>query len=409
MKIFRDHFWKTKYSIGVFLIKIIAGFSLSWIYTHQYSNRSEADIFRYFDDSRLLNDVFYENKIHFTQLMLGIEDKTDPVIIDYMKYSNGWRKQSLSYLYNNQIIDFNIFNDHHTVTRINALIHFISFGVYEVHMLIFCFIALIGLRLINQVADQFLFEFSIVRHFVLYLFPSILIWTSGIGKEAILVFGIGLLLRSIQLFSRKYELKHLLFSLIAALLIIKSKYFILVIIFPIIPLLFQFKKVSRLGSVFVFSIISISALLFSHEQLFTKQRENQVIVESYPKTTIVNPPNEFSADVLNNLESFGTALLNTFVQPLFLSSKSMMVNIAKVENISFLVLLILALSQFKSIRKDFLVLCVGTIIISSLMIGLSTLIVGNIHRYKVTSIIILSILIGQYFPFQYKVNLEGKW
>lgn len=408
MKLFRDHFWKTKYSIFVFVVKVFAGFSLSWIYTHQYTNRSEADVFRFYDDARLLNDVFYKNKIHFTQMMIGIEDKNDPVIQDYMKYSDGWRKQTQSYLDYRKIIDFNIFNDHHTITRINALLLFISYGVYEVHILIFCFIALIGLRLINQVADHFLFEFSIVRHFLIYLFPSVLLWTSGANKESLLVFGIGLLLSSIQKFSKKYDFKYVLYSLFAGIIIMKTKYFVLLILLPIIPLLFQFKKTKRLVPVFFLSIVSIAALLVLNSKLFTKQHENFEIVKSYPSTTIVSPPAEFNNNALNNLESFGQAVFNTYIQPLFLESESKMVTIAKVENVLFLILVILALSQIKSVRKDFLILCLGTIIISSILIGLSTIIVGNIHRYKLSALIVLLIFCGQYFPYQFKVNLETK-
>lgn len=408
MRLFRDYFWKTKYSIFIFVIKVIAGFSLSWIYTHQYPNRSEADIFRYFDDARLLNDVFYKDRIHFTQMMIGIEDNSDPFIQDYMKYSDGWRKQTQSYLEDRKIIDFNIFNDHHTITRINALLLFISFGVYEVHILFFCFIALIGLRLINQVADHFLFEFSLFRHFLIYLFPSVLIWTSGANKESLLVFGIGLLLSSIQKFSRKYDVKFILLSLLAGLIIIKSKYFVLLILLPIIPLLFQFKKTNRLVPVFMLSLVSIVVLLGLNSKLFTKQHENLVIVDSYPKTTIVSPPSEFNKDALNNLESFGQAIFNTYVQPLFLKSDSTMVSITKIENVIFLILFILALSKIKSMRKEVLVLCIGTILISSILIGLSTIIVGNIHRYKLSALIVLLICCGQYFPYQFKINLETK-
>lgn len=408
MKMFSDHFWKKKYSVVIFLVKIVAGFSLSWIYTNHYTTRSEADVFRYYDDARLLNNVFYEDKLHFCQMMIGVEDKNDPVIQDYMKYSDGWRKQTQEYLDDRKVIDFNVFNDHHTITKINAVLLFFSFGVYPVHMLFFAFLALIGLRLINQVADHFVFEFSLVRHLLLYLFPSVLIWTSGATKEALLVFGIGLMLRQIQLFSKKYELKHLVFALLGCLVIIKSKYFILLLLLPIIPLLFQFKKSSRTFAVLGLSSV-VAILLFSlNGKLFTKQHENVTILKTYPNTTIVSPVNELNKDLINNLESIGKAISNTYFQPILLSAKSMMVSIAKVENVLLIILIILALSQFKAMRKDLFILLLATILLSSILIGFSTLIVGNIHRYKLTPLLIILIIVGQYFPYQYKVNLEHK-
>jgi hypothetical protein len=408
MKMFSDHFWKAKYSVIIFLIKIVAGFSLSWIYTHHYTSRSEADVFRYYDDARLLNDVFYQDKVHFCQMIIGIEDKNDPVIQDYMKYSDGWRKQTQEYLSDRKLIDFNVFNDHHTITKINAVLLFFSFGSYPVHMLFFAFLALIGLRLINKVADHFVFEFSLVRHLLLYLFPSVLIWTSGATKEALLVFGIGLLLRHIQLFSKKYDLKHLLFALLACFVIIKSKYFILLLLIPVIPLLFQFKKTYRTFAVIGFST-GVAILLFSQNaKLFTKQHENKTIIKTYPNTTVVSPVKELNNDLINSLESIGQAITNTYFQPILLPAKSMMVTIAKAENVLLIILIILALSNFKVMRKDVFVLLLGTIILSSILIGFSTLIVGNIHRYKLTPLLIILIVVGQYFPYQYKVNLEHK-
>src|SRR5688572_12473572 len=48
-----------------FLLKTGAGIAMAFIYTYYYTSRTDADIFRYFDDSKVIFDAFFINITDF--------------------------------------------------------------------------------------------------------------------------------------------------------------------------------------------------------------------------------------------------------------------------------------------------------------------------------------------------------
>ena len=50
---------------GIFILKIIFGLLLWAIYTFYYKDRATADIYKYFDDSKVLFDSLKINQIHY--------------------------------------------------------------------------------------------------------------------------------------------------------------------------------------------------------------------------------------------------------------------------------------------------------------------------------------------------------
>lgn len=403
--LFHDHYWKPKHALSILAIKLIVGFVLSWIYTDYYTNRSEADIYKYYDDARLLNDVFSENPLHYAQMLVGTYDVNDPVFRNYMKYSNCWWKQTDQYLNERGIYDFNIFDDHHFLTKIHSLLLFITFDTFEIHLVLFIFLGFIGLRLINKTLDKILFEYSFFRHLLIYLFPVILAWTSIPIKEVILVFGFGLFLWNFHLFYQSFKLKKLLISVLGILLILKGKYFMGVFILPFLPFLLSRTKQMHSNIVGGIAILMFVGMLTLSPYLFVKQKENRLIINNYPNSTVVEGPQEFNSDQLNNIQSFGHALFNTYVQPLFISNNSPLVLLNKIENVVLILLILLTFLIKGNLRWDMLFLFLSALIVGGLLIGCSTLIVGNIHRYRLIPIILIISYCGQYFPFQFKVDL----
>ena len=107
----------------IFVIKILAGILLSFIYTYYYTDRSTADIFKYFDDSKIMYDALFQKPSDFFRMLFGIENNSAYFDKTYYATMNNWYR----------VYDSNIYNESHTIIRFNALIRIFSFGYYHVH------------------------------------------------------------------------------------------------------------------------------------------------------------------------------------------------------------------------------------------------------------------------------------
>lgn len=58
----------------VFIFKIISGITLWAIYTFYYTDRATADIFKYFDDSKIMYDAAFNKPLDFFKMITGINN-----------------------------------------------------------------------------------------------------------------------------------------------------------------------------------------------------------------------------------------------------------------------------------------------------------------------------------------------
>ena len=73
-----------------------------------------------------------------------------------------------------------------------ALIRPFSFGIYNVHAIIFAFISFVGIYNLYLFFETRMYN-KINLQFILFGVPSIVFWSSGVHKEAITFFGLGLI------------------------------------------------------------------------------------------------------------------------------------------------------------------------------------------------------------------------
>jgi len=164
----------------VFVLKVLCGICLEAIYTYYYSLGRNADIFKYFDDSAVLYNSIFSNPKHFFQLLLGIHSSPDYLQPYYQKMQ--WWQASFNELF---------FNDARTMIRLNALMRFLSFGYYNVHVVFFNFLSLAGLTALYKVFSKSENDIPAHRKSLfcrllfagVFLLPSVLLWGSGVLKE----------------------------------------------------------------------------------------------------------------------------------------------------------------------------------------------------------------------------------
>lgn len=202
-----------------FIVKIATGIVFLIIYLHPNSHNSvPSDTMRFLSESKTLHDIFYTSPKDYFTLLSGIGD--DTYLIDkYLSKTFLWDSGSLT-----------IVNDSRNIIRLHSLIHFISFGSPFIHTLFMCFIALAGLRHIYISFEPYISIKPVLTFFILLLFPSALFWSSGILKEPILLFGVGLLLRS--LLTNDSVKKRIIYGTISIILLISIKPYVLFCLIP---------------------------------------------------------------------------------------------------------------------------------------------------------------------------------
>src|SRR5205085_1236733 len=112
----------------VFVLKIIAGCSLGFIYTYYYKDRTTADTFKFFDDSKVMFDQLLEHPKDFFKMFTGIQGDS-PTLVRYYNNMNAWNNKDV------------LFNDNKTIIRLNVIFHLFSLGHYYVHVVFINFIS----------------------------------------------------------------------------------------------------------------------------------------------------------------------------------------------------------------------------------------------------------------------------
>jgi len=404
MPLFLSDTVKTRTFQLLFLMKIAAAIVLYLIYTRFYPDREHADIFKYYDDSAIIYNTAFSHPLDFIRMLTGITANA-PDLWNYYDSMHNW--------FNSEMI----FNDSRTMIRLNTIFRFFSFGTYFPHAIIMCFLSMMGLTGLFRIFNSVLPRREFLMIILVYLMPSTLLWSSGMIKEAFLIFSIGMLLYLIHIYLRDQHLNFLrvlgiiFFSF--SLLCIKSYVFFAVIPGVLTWIICEKWKLSKgvkaliIHGIYLVLLFNV-AFTFAHknvpELLSAKQNE-------FYKVAIVQQAN--SLIKLNSLEGTTSSLLKnspqafsvTFLRPYLGESKSPLIVIASIENTLIVIFSLLCIfgMRKKSISnpKPLFYLAIYFSIIIFVLIGLVTPILGAIVRYKVPAL--------SFFLFAVFTLSESKW
>lgn len=222
----RLNFFKTdsilqKFLSFVFILKLLAGTFLWWIYTHIYSDRLTADIFKYFDDGKVMYDALWVHPLDYFKMLFGIPDA------------------SLEHYYRvdmaHWVRPFNqgLYDENRTLIRFNALVFLFSFGSYHVHTVFMCFLSTAGLTGIYKTFLPSLPDKKKELFVIVFLIPSVLFWGSGVLKEGLILFAMGMLIYQWhKLISEKFSPGRIIFVLLFTALLSITKIYMLLILLP---------------------------------------------------------------------------------------------------------------------------------------------------------------------------------
>ncbi len=380
----------------LFVLKILFGVMLWGIYTFYYTDRSTADIYKYFDDSKIIFDSLKQHPQHFFRMLLGIYNNT-PEFQPYYEQMNYWARK----------IDGSIYNDSHTIIRFNAFVRIFSLGYYNVHTVFICFLSFVGLTGIYRTFFAVLKDKKQELLFAVYLLPSVLFWGSGVLKEGLILFALGLV---IHYTNRLFNAKAIVICFVMALLLALSKFYVWLAIVPSLLLLIWTNKSGNSKSVlkyllivFVIALVGLNIDRFtsvqnplvtlSQKQIEFKQLAQGNFTDAYHKPI----PIAGSMIVIDTLEptlsslvkNSPKALLNTFFRPYPWEVKSPLMLLAGGENIIILLFILLCIVYHKplsTVHWEYVLFCVSFVIIQFVIIGETTPVIGAIARYKVPAL-----------------------
>ncbi len=379
----------------IFVFKFGLGLFLTWIYTQHYPERSEADIFKYFDDSEYLYNALFTEPSDFFKMLFSYDNNNDYFFSEYYSKMNNWDR---SY-------DSNIYNDSHTIIRLNAVLRIFSFGVFHVHTLFFCFLTMIGLTALYRTVKDFFTRKKGALIGAIYFVPSVLFWSSGVLKESILLLGLGLLMFSLdKLMKQKFSFNSVLLLLFSFALLFYIKFYVLIAFIPcilayIIVQVWQPKIKSlvygsmlAMSTLFAFNAEKIPPHINFVEVLVRKQMDFKRLIR-YQNAGSKFELTDITPSFLGIAKVVPEALANCFIRPLPWRANNILYYPAIFENL--LVLFLIGLSIVHWIRKkvqvpeeirNLLLFSVFFTLILFVIIGLTTPVAGALVRYKVPAL-----------------------
>lgn len=379
----------SKTILSLFGIKILFSFTIFWIYKYYYLNTNTADIFKYFEDAKVLNHYIFKNSpLDYLKFIFGFHVDS-PDIQEAILHTKHWVK----------LVEINALNDNQTIIRLHAILLLFSNGYFHIHTLIFCFISFIGCIFLFKFF-KILFPQENTKLIVgIFLIPSVLFWSSGVLKESILIFGIGIFVYHWCKIIYKYPK-----PLLSIILIVGSLYLIMIlksyVIIAMIPSLIswfiiQRGKLKYFLPTFIFIHTAFIIILFQAnnfvpsfnfmEHLIFKQNDFICVAnEMHAQSKIDLPLIDHTYNSLIN--SIPNAIYNVFYQPEFKSISSSMQFLAFLENIAILLLIGMSIFFFKKPAKNQRIVVWFTLFYTlflSILIGWVVPISGAIVRYKI--------------------------
>jgi hypothetical protein len=314
-----------------------------------------------------------------------------------------------------------MFNDTRTMIRFSALLKLFSMGTYYPHAIIMCFLSLCGLTAIYRFFTSFVSGKENLLLIAVFLMPSTLIWTSGLIKEAFLMFSLGMLLNTLYNLIEKKELNRSnyiqLIAFLFCLFLIKPY-----IIFLLIPIVAGWILLKRNSHSQLLKLIAVyffygCMVLFASEFLFgkripqllsDKQAEFFHVANRDHANSFIEIPqltNSYSSLIINA----PNAIKNVVFRPSIFEVKNPLMLLAAIENL--LITLALLLCIYYLIKSKFNIgsywillafyFCMSVFVLT----GLVTPILGAIVRYKVPALPFFLFVMINYLP---ELNL-GKY
>ncbi len=371
----------------LFLLKIAAGTALWAIYTYVYTERIHADVFKYFDDSAVMFDALRERPGDFLRMLFSVHNDNAWFDERYYKVMNHWYREYES----------NLHNDAHTIIRYNAVVRLFSFGEFHVHTVFTAFLALTGMVGLYRAFVALLPGRERALMCAVFLLPSVLFWASGVIKESLLFFGLGLMLWQLaRMRAGRIRALGLLILAGCMLLLFHLKFYVLVSLLPALAMIVLARIAPAVPLAWrtvvvlvAFGLLGLNLHYFLPgfdvlETIAVKQRDFIGLAQSTNSGSFVMPT-RLDADLWSFVKQAPYALYITLLGPLVHKAPGAMGLISALENAALLVLLIAFLRYrvaWNRVERSVVVALLSYVTLLACVIGWTTPVMGAIVRYR---------------------------
>lgn len=328
-------------------------------------------------------------------MLTGIKNDA-PHFASYYNHMNYWFR----------VYESNIYNDSHTIIRFNALIRLFSFGYFNVHTVFMCFFSFTGLIALYKFAVQFLQKQNKELVFAIFFLPSVLFWGSGVLKEGILLFGMGLLIYYFdQLIRKRHVLISILIVIGSSVLLTYTKFYVFI---TLIPLLISYLIVYFTSERFVFLKYFIVCCLYvilgliipyifpgyNFLEIIAQKQHDFINLSKFVKSGSVISTQYLEPSIWSFIINSPIAFLNTLLRPFIFEAKSIFMALAAIENLIILIFGVVCIIFFKGkvANKNFFMFSLFYVIMIFTLTGLITPVMGAIVRYKIPALPFLVII-----------------
>ena len=236
--------------------KLAASILLVLLYTYYYTNKETSDIYKYFEDGKIIHQLLVRFPSDFFHFLFNqtITNEDAKTLISHVKY---WNKTN----------SYGLFNDSNILVQ-SIIVSFLSF---------------IGCIALFKSISKFLENKQRLFFICLFFFPSILLWTSGLLKETfVLMVLCGIVYFGIKSCELNPSFQTKVFFIIFCFLLFVAKPYFFIFLIPIFLSLLIARKIKRIS--FGRSFMLIYALvIFGSAALTTLINPVSYDVKSLPK------------------------------------------------------------------------------------------------------------------------------
>jgi hypothetical protein len=290
-------------------------------------------------------------------------------------------------------------------------------------MISFILIGFTGkLLIIKSVLKEFNLKNSKMLFWSIFLLPSLLIWTSGILKEPLIIFSIGLITYFLS-HKIKYGTLNLFLLILGSLIIFKVKFYVFICFLPaLISFLISKKFIIKP----YYTIFSFIAIIFISIGLLSKFDSdiNPIRVLSKKQHDFIRLADVFEAGSSFNLtplepnfysflKILPDGLLNGFLRPYPININKPLHFYPLLENLILYSCLFYFLYKLFKLKikikfgfKNALWNCLFFVTMLFVISGIGTPVIGALVRYKVPGLLFLIISINLIYDQLYKSSIK---
>lgn len=262
------------------------------------------------------------------------------------------------------------------------------------------FLSFIGLLSIFKIFEPY---FPTKKWFLLisiFMLPSVMLWSSGILKEGILTFAMGIMLLGFIKMLENFKFKYFAFFALGFLLFSFTKFYALIALIPGMIALFWLQKTNHKNPLLKFTIVH-SVLFFIATRseylvfvLYKKQVDFKILISGTEAGSYISSP-VLEPTTWSLIKNAPWAFANTLFRPFLLDVYSPLVLFAAAENLIIIVMIILSIAFFnKKLISNYSLLyfSIFFVIIMFVLCGLVTPVMGALVRYKIPALPFLFVI-----------------